>query len=62
MMTTYGYARTSTSVQLAGLADPIAKLKAAGCDDQSSFRERVSNMKMEERVEFAKVLGKLKKM
>lgn len=59
MTTTYGYARTSTLDQLAGLADQIAKLKAAGCDDQSIFQEQVSSMKMEERVEFAKVLGKL---
>lgn len=61
MTTTYGYARTSTLDQLAGLADQIAKLKAAGCNDQSIFHEQVSSMKMEERVEFAKVISKLVK-
>lgn len=61
MSTTYGYARTSTEDQLAGLADQIAKLKAAGCDDQSIYQEQVSSMKMEERVQFSKVLAKLTK-
>jgi hypothetical protein len=35
-MTTYGYARTSTVEQVAGLADQIAKLKSAGCSDQAA--------------------------
>lgn len=61
MPTTWGYARTSTSDQLAGLADQIAQLKAAGCDEQSIYQEQVSSMKMEERVEFTKVLAKLAK-
>lgn len=61
MATIYGYARTSTVAQVAGLDDQIAKLKAAGCTDQTIFREQVSSVKMEERTEFAKVLKKLKK-
>jgi hypothetical protein len=32
-MTKYGYARTSTVEQVAGLADQVAKLKEAGCID-----------------------------
>ena len=55
-MTIYGYARTSTVEQVAGLADQIAKLKGAGCTDQSIYREQISSVKMEDRVEFAKVL------
>lgn len=60
-MTTYGYARTSTVEQVAGLADQVAKLKAAGCTDQSIYQEQISSVKMADRVEFAKVLSKLKK-
>lgn len=60
MATVYGYARTSTISQIAGLDDQVAKLKAAGCTDQTIFREQVSSVKMEERTEFAKVLKKLK--
>lgn len=56
----YGYARTSTISQVAGLDDQVAKLKAAGCTDQTIFREQVSSVKMEERTEFAKVLKKIK--
>lgn len=59
-MTKYGYARTSTIEQVAGLADQIAKLKAAGCNDQSIYQEQISSVKMGERVEFVKVLGVLK--
>lgn len=59
-MTIYGYARTSTTEQVAGLADQIAKLKSAGCTDQSIYREQISSVKMEDRVEFAKVLAVLK--
>ncbi|RZT04571.1 Site-specific DNA recombinase [Duganella sp. CF402] len=55
-MTIYGYARTSTVEQVAGLADQIAKLKGAGCTDQSIYREQISSVKMEDRIEFAKVL------
>lgn len=59
-MTVYGYARTSTVEQVAGLADQIAKLKEAGCTDQSIYREQISSVKMEDRVEFVKVLAGLK--
>ncbi|MGK5062216.1 recombinase family protein [Janthinobacterium sp. LB3P112] len=57
---TYGYARTSTVEQVAGLADQVAKLKAAGCTDQTIYQEKISSVKMADRVEFVKVLGKLK--
>jgi DNA invertase Pin-like site-specific DNA recombinase len=60
-MTTYGYARTSTVEQIAGLADQVAKLKAAGCAEQSIYQEQISSVKMADRVEFAKVLAKLVK-
>jgi DNA invertase Pin-like site-specific DNA recombinase len=60
-MTTYGYARTSTVEQVAGLADQVAKLREAGCTDQSIYQEQISSMKMADRVEFAKVLTKLTK-
>lgn len=58
-MTIYGYARTSTIEQVAGLADQIEKLKLAGCCDQSIYSEKISSVKMADRVEFAKVLAKL---
>ncbi len=60
-MTVFGYARTSTVEQVAGLADQIEKLKSAGCTLQTIYAEQVSCVKMEDRVEFAKlmkVLGK----
>ncbi|MES2264627.1 MAG: recombinase family protein [Pseudomonadota bacterium] len=57
----YGYARTSTVEQVAGLADQIEKLKQAGCSDQTIFKEQISSVKMADRVEFAKVLAKLTK-
>lgn len=60
-MTTYGYARTSTVEQVAGLADQVAKLKAAGCTDQTIYQEQISSVLMADRVEFAKVLAKLTK-
>lgn len=59
-MTIYGYARTSTVEQIAGLADQIAKLKEAGCTDQSIYQEQISSVKMQDRVEFSKVLVRLK--
>ncbi len=59
-MTIYGYARTSTVEQVAGLADQIQKLKQAGCSDQSIYQEQISSVKMEHRVEFVKVLTALK--
>ena len=60
-MTTYGYARTSTVEQVAGLADQVAKLKAAGCTDQTIYQEQISSVKMADRTEFTKVLAKLTK-
>lgn len=60
-MTKYGYARTSTVEQVAGLADQVAKLKEAGCTDQTIYREQISSVKMADRVEFAKVLTMLEK-
>jgi DNA invertase Pin-like site-specific DNA recombinase len=60
-MTTYGYARTSTVSQVAGLADQVAKLKEVGCTDQTIFREQISSVKMADRVEFAKALSQLSK-
>ncbi len=60
-MTTYGYARTSTVEQVAGLNDQVAKLKAAGCTDQTINQEQISSVKMADRVEFANVLAKLTK-
>lgn len=59
-MSTYGYARTSTVEQVAGLEDQIAKLKQAGCTHQTIFQEQISSVKMEERVEFVKVLAALR--
>ncbi len=58
-MTTRGYARTSTVEQVAGLTDQVAKLKAAGCTDQTIYQEQISSVKLADRVELAKVLGKL---
>jgi len=60
-MTTYGYARTSTVSQVAGLVDQVTKLKEAGCTDQTIYREQISSVKMADRVEFAKLLSKLSK-
>lgn len=60
-MTKYGYARTSTVEQVAGLVDQVAKLKAAGCTDQTIYQEQISSVKMADRVEFAKMLAKLTK-
>lgn len=59
-MTTYGCVRTSTVEQVAGLADQISKLKGAGWTDQSIYQEQVSSLRMEDRVEFAKVLSVLR--
>jgi DNA invertase Pin-like site-specific DNA recombinase len=58
-MKVYGYARTSTIEQLAGLADQVAKLRGAGCHDQHIYKEQVSSVKMEERREFAKAVSAL---
>jgi DNA invertase Pin-like site-specific DNA recombinase len=59
-MSVFGYARTSTVDQVAGLADQIKKLKEAGCTNQTIYQEQISSVRMEERVEFAKVLAALK--
>lgn len=59
-MTVYGYARTSTVDQVAGLADQIGKLTDAGCSSQTIYQEQISSVRMEDRVEFAKVLAALK--
>lgn len=60
-MAIYGYARTSTVEQVAGLADQIAKLTAAGCTDQTIYREQISSVKMEDRIEFAKAIAALRR-
>lgn len=60
-MTIWGYARTSTLQQVASLDDQVAKLKEAGCIDQTIFREQVSSVKMADRTEFAKVMTRLRK-
>jgi DNA invertase Pin-like site-specific DNA recombinase len=60
-MAIYGYARTSTIEQVAGLADQIAKLTLAGCTDQSVYREQISSVKMEDRIEFVKVIAALRR-
>jgi len=44
-MTIYGYARTPTVEQVAGLADQISKLKEAGCADQAINQEQISSVK-----------------
>ncbi|MFN3736649.1 recombinase family protein [Hydrogenophaga sp.] len=59
-MTIYGYARTSTVEQVAGLEDQLTKLKAAGCTDQTIYKEQASAVKMEDRKAFAEVMTKLK--
>ncbi len=59
-MTTYGYARTSTTEQVAGLDDQVRKLCAAGCMDQTIYREHQSAVKMAERKAFMDVMAKLK--
>lgn len=60
-MTIWGYARTSTISQVASLEDQVVQLKQAGCTDQTIFKEQISSVKMTDRTEFAKVLGKLKR-
>lgn len=59
-MSIYGYARTSTIDQVAGLADQIKKLKDAGCSDQTIYQEQISSVRMDARIEFAKVLAALR--
>lgn len=60
-MTTYGYDRTSSIEQVAGLADQISKMKHAGCTDQYIFSEQISSVKMEDRAEFSKVIAALRR-
>ena len=60
-MTIYGYARTSTVSQVAGLADQVEKLKDAGCTDQTIYSEQISSVKMADRIEFSRALAKLNK-
>jgi DNA invertase Pin-like site-specific DNA recombinase len=38
----------------------ITRLKDAGCTDQAIFREQISSLKMEHRIEFAKVIAPLR--
>lgn len=59
-MTVYGYARTSTVDQVAGLADQVGKLRDAGCSSQTIYQEQISSVRMEDRVEFSKVLAALR--
>lgn len=59
-MTTYGYARTSTVEQGSGLEDQVRQLKAAGCTDQTIYREYQSAVKMSERTAFIEVLTQIK--
>lgn len=58
-MKVYGYARTSTAEQVAGLDDQVLKLKAAGCTDSTIYREHASAVKMEDRKAFAALLEKI---
>lgn len=54
----YGYARTSSLEQQAGLNDQVARLKAAGCD--SVVAEQVSATDMEARTEWTALMASLK--
>lgn len=59
----HAYLRLCQSVHhrgVAGLEDQIAKLKQTGCSDQTIYQEQISSVKMEDRVEFVKVLAALK--
>jgi DNA invertase Pin-like site-specific DNA recombinase len=56
-MTTYGYARTSSQLQLYGLEDQQTKLEAAGCT--TIYSEQVSAKTMEDRTQWAKLVGSL---
>lgn len=57
-MTIFGYARTSTTEQEAGLADQISKLKLAGCDTVED--EQVSATDMAGRVKWSKLMSSIK--
>lgn len=54
----YGYARTSSLEQQAGLNDQVARLKAAGCD--SVVAEQVSATDMEARTQWTALMASLK--
>lgn len=54
----YGYARTSSLEQQAGLADQVARLTAEGCDKVVS--EQVSATDMEARKEWTALMAELK--
>lgn len=54
----YGYARTSSLEQQAGLNDQVARLKAAGCD--SVVAEQVSATDMEARTAWTALMASLK--
>lgn len=58
-MTVFGYARTSTVEQVAGLDDQVLKLKAAGCTDSTIYREHASAVKLDDRKAFAAMLEKI---
>jgi DNA invertase Pin-like site-specific DNA recombinase len=57
-MMDYGYARTSSLEQQAGLNDQVARLKAAGCD--SVVAEQVSATDMEARTQWTALMASLK--
>lgn len=57
-MSNYGYARTSTFEQAAGLADQIARLKASGCD--KVLDEQVSATDMKGREKWKAIMDGLK--
>lgn len=50
-MITYGCARTSTVEQVAGLAEHVAKPKAAGCTDKTIHQEQISIVKMAHKID-----------
>lgn len=58
MMSNYGYARTSTVEQAAGLADQVARLKASGCG--TVFEEQVSATDMDGRKQWRLMMGSLR--
>lgn len=57
-MNNYGYARTSTVEQGAGLDDQVKRLRAAGCN--KVFAEQVSATDMENRTQWAAMMASLK--
>jgi DNA invertase Pin-like site-specific DNA recombinase len=57
-MSNYGYARTSTFEQAAGLADQVKRLKASGCG--TVFEEQVSATDMEGRKQWRLMMDSLR--